>query len=222
MCGIIAYQVKEAKGYDLGTIKRLFVESQIRGKHATGIAWIDDGKIYGYIMTKPAEEFVKEFDFRRLIASDGSLTMIGHTRYSTSDLQYNQPLYNGKFALVHNGVMTQELPEHWEELFGCEFLTKNDSEILFKYLEQQSESEQLDIYPDASIAYASLSIEHGLRYGRNGLRPLWHNADERANRPLGFGREAHERIVVASTHNIGQRVGVPLCKVEINTLDLQP
>ena len=56
--------------------------------------------------------------------------MIGHCRYSTSDLQYNQPIYNDDYSIAHNGVVSQEMPERWKELYGYDCKTKNDSELI--------------------------------------------------------------------------------------------
>jgi asparagine synthetase B (glutamine-hydrolysing) len=165
MCGIIG-----ATGNDKEQIKQiieaLFVTSQIRGKHATGVSFIENGKIKTIIEPIPSKEFVK----KKLVPE--TETIIGHVRYSTSDLAYNQPIFNDKLSIVHNGVVTQEDPKNWTEHFGySDFYTKNDTEIILKAL--TIGDNPFIKFPDASMALGVLSSNGDLFCGRNYTRPLW-------------------------------------------------
>ena len=133
MCAVIGAIFKNPTTEDFEMIKRVFLESKIRGMHATGIsflpAWSDD-EIETYKEPVPADRFEWINKLDECVASDGNLYLIGHCRYSTSDLAYNQPMVapDLKKSIVHNGVITQELPENWQELYGYDTLTtKNQS-----------------------------------------------------------------------------------------------
>ena len=102
-----------------------------------------------------------------MVNVDNILYLIGHCRYSTSDLEYNQPLSNEKKSIVHNGVITQELPENWNTLYPYVFETKNDSELVLH------SEDPLREFADASMAVCELYEDGRLRFYRNGKRPLY-------------------------------------------------
>jgi glutamine phosphoribosylpyrophosphate amidotransferase len=99
------------------------------------------------------------------------LQLIGHCRYSTSDLRYNQPLHIfNDFAMAHNGVVDQRPAAYWVE-HGYELSTSNDSELL--YQARYAKREPLKEFPEASMAVAELGLG-GIRWYRNGKRPLYY------------------------------------------------
>ena len=170
MCAIIGASIKVFSYSDLIFIKRLFLESQIRGKHATGISFVSDGKIITESYPVPASEFIEIFDWSKLPRYE--VRLVGHCRYSTSDLEYNQPIATSGMSIVHNGVISQEEPENWEEQFGySDFETRNDSELLLKACQKNIEDPLLE-FPDASIA-ACVLLPNNLFAFRNGKRPLY-------------------------------------------------
>jgi asparagine synthetase B (glutamine-hydrolysing) len=140
----------------------------------------------------PADEFLKEVKFEKTL-NQGTMSFIGHARYSTSDLEFNQPISDSTLALVHNGVVTQADPSQWKEKYGMNFLTRNDSEILFNYLKKGQ-------WPDthlnaASEAWFTLDSTNKMLAYRNGKRPLWY--------ALFYDfKKAPHGTVVASTRNI--------------------
>ena len=142
MCAVIGAVLKNPTLKDFESLKRVFLESKIRGLHATGISflprWTDD--IVTLKEPIPADAFIEKHmhndNFKDFINKDGNLYLIGHCRYSTSDLEYNQPISNKKASVAHNGVITQELPEKWKELYGYDCSTKNDSELLLHTIEE--------------------------------------------------------------------------------------
>jgi asparagine synthetase B (glutamine-hydrolysing) len=105
------------------------------------------------------------------VNEDGNLYLIGHCRYSTSDLEFNQPLWNENISIVHNGVVSQEMPENWERLYGYKCKTRNDSELILHTLE--ADKSPLVEFPDASMAVVELYKEKQLRFYRNGKRPIY-------------------------------------------------
>jgi glutamine phosphoribosylpyrophosphate amidotransferase len=133
--------------------------------HATGIAYVKNNEIVIDKRPVPADEF--PFNFPSYVNEDGSLYLIGHCRYSTSDLEFNQPIGRQDQAIVHNGVITQELPENWKELYGYTCTTKNDSELVL-----HSDS-PLEEFPDMSMGVCELTSDKKLLVYRNGKRPLY-------------------------------------------------
>lgn len=167
MCGIIAVKGKIThKG-----LTSLLNEAQIRGKHATGVArWnFKTNKIEAIVDSIASKQFTQKYSKELEIWCNDYLVLIGHTRYSTSDLRYNQPIYDESLALAHNGVVTQESPDKW--VYKCQ--TANDSELLFRYIKEHSNLDNIE-QKFKDLSYATVWIENGhLNAKRNGLRPLW-------------------------------------------------
>jgi len=169
MCSVIGAIIKEPRAEDFLMLHRVFLESKIRGMHATGISYVKHGKIITDKRPVPADEF--PFNFPSYVNEDGSLYMIGHCRYSTSDLEFNQPIANDNLSVVHNGVITQELPEKWKELYGYDCETKNDTELILHTAEDCISP--LVRWKDSSLAVIELHVDKVIRFYRNGKRPLY-------------------------------------------------
>lgn len=173
MCAVIGAVIQRPTKTDFDIIKRVFIESKIRGLHATGVSFIPkwSGKIETIKEPIAADEFVEKFlhndNLKDMVADDGNLYLIGHCRYSTSDLEYNQPLFNNDKSIVHNGVITQELPENWNKLYGYECMTKNDSELVLH------SSDPLKEFSHMSMGVCELHIDKRVRFYRNGKRPIY-------------------------------------------------
>ena len=169
MCSVIGAIIKEPRAEDFLMLHRVFLESKIRGMHATGISYVKHGNIITEKRPVPADEF--PFNFPSYVNEDGSLYMIGHCRYSTSDLEFNQPIANENLSVVHNGVITQELPENWKELYGYDCETKNDTELILHTAEDCISP--LLRWKDSSLAVIELHVDKVIRFYRNGKRPLY-------------------------------------------------
>jgi glutamine phosphoribosylpyrophosphate amidotransferase len=169
MCSVIGAIIKEPRAEDLLMLQRVFLESKIRGMHATGISYVKNGQIITDKRPVPADQF--PFNFESYINEDGNLYLVGHCRYSTSDLEYNQPIANENLSVVHNGVITQELPERWKELYGYDCETKNDTELILHTAEDCISP--LLRWKDSSLAVCELHVDKVLRVYRNGKRPLY-------------------------------------------------
>jgi glutamine phosphoribosylpyrophosphate amidotransferase len=167
MCSVIGAIIKDPTKDDFNMIRRVFHESRIRGMHATGMSVLYNNKIMTFKEPVPADEFRHLDDLEEMVNVDNILYLIGHCRYSTSDLEYNQPLSNENKSIVHNGVITQELPENWNTLYPYVFETKNDSELVLH------SEDPLREFPDASMAVCELYEAGRLRFYRNGKRPLY-------------------------------------------------
>jgi glutamine phosphoribosylpyrophosphate amidotransferase len=170
MCAIVGAYLTSPSQSQIEILKRIFVESQIRGKHASGYSLIRNNRIFTQVAPIPAKDFVQGY-FAEVFSGDHTLQLVGHCRYSTSDLRYNQPLHIfDNFALVHNGVVDQRPPVYWKE-HGYELSTSNDSELL--YQARYAGREPLKEFPEASMAVVELSLR-GMRWYRNGKRPLYY------------------------------------------------
>ena len=199
MCSVIGAIIKEPRAEDFLMLHRVFLESKIRGMHATGISYVKHGKIITEKRPVPADEF--PFNFPSYVNEDGSLYMIGHCRYSTSDLEFNQPIANENLSVVHNGVITQELPEKWKELYGYDCETKNDTELILHTAEDCISP--LVRWKDSSLAVVELHVDKVIRFYRNGKRPLYLTS-------ISNG------CIITSTADVPKRAEVP--GFPINTL----
>ncbi len=193
MCAIIGAVLEKPSDEDLILLKRVILESSIRGLHATGMTVVKNGRLHTRKDSLPAAEFLATVDFFDLLNEDGNLYMVAHCRYSTSDLEYNQPMMNNDISIVHNGVITQELPENWKKLYGFDCQTKNDSELLLKTVE--SGQNPLLKWSEASISACEIRSDKTFRFYRNGKRPL-------QMKTVGSG------VIVASTKDIFVRSGI--------------
>lgn len=166
MCAVIGAVIKAESSFR--TLRNVFIESKIRGKHATGLSYIKDGRIHTIIEKTSAESFIKNKSFKDYINDDGRLYLIGHIRYSTSDLKYNQPINSDIISIAHNGVISQDDPSKWKYVTDG----KNDSELVLKSFEFKSHP-LLD-FPHSSQAVTALWLsKNEVRGFRNGKRPLW-------------------------------------------------
>jgi asparagine synthetase B (glutamine-hydrolysing) len=210
MCAVIGAVIRNPSLKDFEALKRVFLESKIRGMHATGISflprWTDE--VVTIKEAIPADVFVEKHmhkdNFKDFINKDGNLYLVGHCRYSTSDLEYNQPISNKKTSVVHNGVITQELPEKWKELYGYDCTTKNDTELLLHTIEENVSP--LRRWKDASLSVCVLQTTKELKVFRNGKRPLYLTT-------LSNG------VIITSTADIPNRAGLylPTMEAPVNT-----
>lgn len=192
MCGIISAYIKQPTLNDIETLKALFIEGQIRGRHQTGLAYKVGNKIERFVVEGDGKELVEEFDWGQLLKLE-TLELVGHNRYSTSDLWHPQPIQVfDDFSLVHNGVVTQESPAMWKR-FGYELSTSNDSELL--YQSRYAGNEPLLEFPTATMAVCELHLDKGLRWYRNGGRP-------------GYLSKSKGKYFICSTADIAKRVGL--------------
>jgi len=168
MCSVIGAILHSPTLQDFDMLHRVFLESKIRGMHATGLSYVKANSIVTQKLPVSADKF--PFDFESYLNEDGNLYLVGHCRYSTSDLEFNQPIANENVSVVHNGVITQELYEDWELLHGYTCEGKNDTELLLRSLEDYS---PLQHWKHSSLAVIELHTDKRIRFYRNGKRPLY-------------------------------------------------
>ena len=193
MCAVIGAYLRNPSAKDFEIVRQVFLQSSIRGLHATGCSYIYGGSLKTVRDPHPARVFLEKIAVEDFLNEDGNLYLIGHCRYSTSDLRFNQPVSNAEFAVVHNGVISQEPPHKWLDLYGHQCSTMNDTELLFHSVIQNKSS--LEGWRDSSISAIELYHSKRMRFYRNGKRPLWYSL-------LDNG------IIVTSTKDIAFRAGL--------------
>ena len=204
MCAVIGIEISGVTAQDISSIRHLFIESRIRGKHATGVSYLKEGKVHTIKEPVDAVEFMENNNPADWVDENGDIKAVAHCRYSTSDLRFNQPIADEGLSLVHNGVISQELPENWKELYELDCETANDSELLFRRPDPTA-------WETASIS-ALLLDRNGIQYMRNGKRPLWTAEVDRGK-------------IYSSTQDIIKRSGfktLETSRVDYAGEDLQP
>ena len=190
MCGIIGVELKEVTFEQLVKIRELIQQSAIRGVHATGLSYLKGGFVHTVSKHTNAKEFLTT-NHLEVCIDNSNLSLIAHTRYSTSDLKTNQPIGSGEMVICHNGVISQADPTLWPQQFGLQPRTNNDSELILKCIEK-GECHPL-IKFKGSMAVCVLTPE-GVAAFRNHERPLWFSLEENG-------------VVFASTRDILFRSG---------------
>jgi len=167
MCGIVAYiGEKEAFPIVLKGLKRL----EYRGYDSSGIAINNKSELNLFKKqgkVAELENFVKGMD------TSGNVG-IGHTRWAThgepNDINaHPHPSGNGKFALVHNGII-ENYAILKEELMarGHEFKSETDTEVLMHLIEDIIEKQNVGLFEgvrqalnEVHGAYAIVIISKG-------------------------------------------------------------
>jgi glutamine phosphoribosylpyrophosphate amidotransferase len=193
MCGVLVIAIKNFNDKDHDLVRGLFIQSMIRGKHATGVSYVKNGKVITIKESIPAVDFINKQDLNEWRNEDGNLYCIGHIRYSTSDLRYNQPFATDSLGIVHNGVISQESRDTWLDTFGLETETANDSELILRALEKGETP--LNKFHPASMAVCTIDSNKKITAFRNEERPLYYSYSNNA-------------YLFASTADILKRAGI--------------
>lgn len=113
MCGICGIRRFGPLPIQEEQVKILLLGNERRGTQATGVAFQQaDGSVQVYKDDEPANRFVLDqgyLEFVKEHLKSDTLCVLGHTRAATkghpSVNKNNHPMFDGKTAVVHNGVL---------------------------------------------------------------------------------------------------------------------
>lgn len=195
MCGIFGYKVLKSGDVSkaLPLFEALMLQSQVRGKHSTGVSWVrSNGKLGVLKEAISAKDFVSSWTWLKL-ADTLPNEMIGHCRYSTSG-QDIQPITLNGMALVHNGIVNMADKDMLENMYSVSLETDNDSEIILQKMVQAYEGHEGEAEVDEFGNSDALALGLGSLYDvrdpifalavleastreillvRDHIRPLW-------------------------------------------------
>lgn len=181
MCAIVGFLSKNPNKDAIETLKRVFIESKIRGMHSYGFASVQDGLMNSYKNTALLP-VLNEIQMPN--------ALIGHCRYSTSgdylQMANNQPLKHNDEYLVFNGVIDMRTKAQMEKAYNITMSCENDGEIM---LQSQQRIELLR----RNISFAGLFLtQTSMTFMRNPARPAY----------IGM---KHDALYIASTADILKR-----------------
>ena len=142
MCAVFGYLDYKRKVSNVilkKLIQNLSIAAEVRGTDATGISYVNHGKVVTFKKAKPAHKV-------KLYFPRNTRTVIGHTRMTTQGSEkynYNNHPFEGQcgmetFALAHNGVLSNDA-----ELKAKYHLPKTqietDSYVAVQLLEQEKQ-----------------------------------------------------------------------------------
>ena len=104
--GYLDYKGKVSNAILKKLIQNLSIAAEVRGTDATGISYVNHGKVMTFKKAKPAHKI-------KLYFPRNTRTVIGHTRMTTQGSEkynHNNHPFNGRcgtetFSLAHNGVL---------------------------------------------------------------------------------------------------------------------
>jgi predicted glutamine amidotransferase len=152
MCGIVG---AIGTGIDANLLHSLFIETQDRGKNATGFWFPNTGIVKA---PQKASEFLKEHNETFQQGVKESRIFLGHTRFATHGKPENNfnnhPLESENWIMVHNGVIAT-----MKDIDEYKYNSDTDTENLLAYIEQ-------------------FGIEEGLSYCSSGASILFINKEK--------------------------------------------
>jgi len=179
MCGICGVRRFGSTPITEAQIDTLLVSNEKRGNHATGLALQQaDGSVDVFKADVPAWSFVQRTEYEQFLKRNlraDTVAFLGHTRFGTkghqSKNENNHPIFAGKTAVVHNGMISND-----DDLFKdlkLERKCETDSDIIRAVLDHYGFTRKgLDTMNrfNGSAAFAAVSPEFPgkLVLGRSG------------------------------------------------------
>lgn len=191
MCGVFGF-VSNGEAVDFKRLRKIAIDTESRGAHAHGIAWIDgEGRLRRY---KSPGRISKNLGCLEL-AKDARM-IIGHCRYATHGAyeqnENNHPHPADGGWIVHNGIVHNYA--HLARLYDLPVVSECDSEVLGLLLEVH----------DGSLLERSRTMVREATGGMVVLG-LWARPARmliaRRGRPLHVMRDVNHNVYLASLPN---------------------
>ena len=137
--GYLDYKGKVSNAILKNLIQNLSIAAEVRGTDATGISYVNHGKVVTFKKAKPAHKV-------KLYFPKNTRTVIGHTRMTTQGSEkynYNNHPFDGRcgmetFALAHNGVLYNDA--EWKAKYHLpKTPIETDSYVAVQLLEQKKQ-----------------------------------------------------------------------------------
>ena len=137
--GYLDYKGKVSNAILKKLIRNLSIAAEVRGTDATGISYVNHGKVVTFKKAKPAHKV-------KLYFPKNTRTVIGHTRMTTQGSEkynYNNHPFDGRcgtetFALAHNGVLYNDA--EWKAKYHLlKTPIETDSYVAVQLLEQEKQ-----------------------------------------------------------------------------------
>ena len=142
MCAVFGYfdyKGKVSNAILKNLIQNLSIAAEVRGTDATGISYVNHGKVVTFKKAKPAHKV-------KLYFPKNTRTVIGHTRMTTQGSEkynYNNHPFEGHcgtetFSLAHNGVLYNDA--EWKAKYHLpKTPIETDSYVAVQLLEQEKQ-----------------------------------------------------------------------------------
>ena len=139
MCGIYGYigspeNIKKYHEKVLDMFINLGLETEIRGKHATGFYGVTTDSIIMQKTPGKASNFYLDSEVYKSLNDNLPNIIIGHNRHAThgspDDNNNNHPFYTNRFGFIHNGVVGYSTNPH---KLNIKPESECDSEWIFRY-----------------------------------------------------------------------------------------
>ena len=137
--GYLDYKGKVSNAILKKLIQNLSIAAEVRGTDATGISYVNHGKVVTFKKAKPAHKV-------KLYFPKNTRAVIGHTRMTTQGSEkynYNNHPFDGRcgtetFALAHNGVLYNDA--EWKAKYHLpKTPIETDSYVAVQLLEQEKQ-----------------------------------------------------------------------------------
>lgn len=155
MCGVFGFIAdgRSDKGPNIKALKRMAVTTEARGRHAFGIAWLDQaGRLHAIKKPGKITDHLNLLDQCR-----GARVVVGHCRYATQGNPKNNANNHPHPAdggwLVHNGTVTNYKAIKSDR--EIDTMTECDSEILCRLIERSTKKSLLARLVDATNTTAA-------------------------------------------------------------------
>ena len=137
--GYLDYKGKVSNAILKKLIQNLSIAAEVRGTDATGISYVNHGKVMTFKKAKPAHKV-------KLYFPKNTRAVIGHTRMTTQGSEkynYNNHPFDGRcgmetFTLAHNGVLYNDA-ELKTKYHLPKTLIETDSYVAVQLLEQEKQ-----------------------------------------------------------------------------------